>query len=359
MTRINIRHMLKKKLASGTAYYFNPTRPMKEAGLVPQALGRDLSAAIEAAERLNRTWDELRNAQPSGPVPGTMSWLIREHRRSDRYKVRTSASNEEVDRVCDIIEARFGRYQVAAIERKHVSKFYEDERGKGSLHRANTIHKWFRYILFQAINRGLIKENPAAKMEIVATPPRDEIWTDAEIAAVEGAAHDMGRSSVALAIRLAVDLGQRQGDVLRLPWSAYDGTHITLRQSKTKHLVRVGILPELKSQLDALILTKKSPLMVTSEHTGRPYKKLQFNRLFREALTKVPSAKTKQYRDLRRSAAVRLTEAGCTPQEVAAICGWSIAYTTRMLDVYVPRTTTMADNAVAKLGEARRRTKSE
>ena len=97
-----------------------------------------------------------------------------------------------------------------------------------------------------------------------------------------------------------------------------------------------------------------------SEATGRPYRKLQFNRLFRAALAEVPTASKKQYRDLRRTAAVRLTEAGCTIQEVSAICGWSIAYTAAILKVYVPTTTPMADHGIAKLGEARKkRTKSE
>ena len=30
-----------------------------------------------------------------------------------------------------------------------------------------------------------------------------------------------------------INTGQRQGDLLRLPWSAYDGTVIKLRQRKT------------------------------------------------------------------------------------------------------------------------------
>ena len=36
-----------------------------------------------------------------------------------------------------------------------------------------------------------------------------------------------------LAMLLAINTGQRQGDLLRLPWSAYDGTNIKLRQGKT------------------------------------------------------------------------------------------------------------------------------
>ena len=56
----------------------------------------------------------------------------------------------------------------------------------------------------------------------------DKIWTaDDEAAFLKSApAH------FHLPLLLALWTGQRQGDLLRLPWSAYDGTHIRLRQSK-------------------------------------------------------------------------------------------------------------------------------
>lgn len=356
MTEIKIRHLLKKKLAKGWAYYFNPTAKMKLAGFVAESLGTDVAEAIKRAEHLNAQWDALQTEGPSGPISGTMAWLILEHQRSDEFKGRAKASNEEVLRACKIIAERFGKYQVAAIERRHVKKFYKDQREAGSLHRANMLLKWLRYLLFEAIDAGLIRTNPAAKMRTTGTPPRSVIWTDKEIAAVEGAAASQGRASVALAVRLACDLGQRQGDLLRLPWSAYDGQRITLKQSKTGAAVSVAVLPELKARLDAM--PRKSPLMVVSEKTGRPYKKLQFNRLFRAACGKIGIAE-KQFRDLRRSAVVRLTEAGCTPQEVAAITGWKISTSIRMVDTYTPVNTTMADNAVAKLGEHRKKGKAE
>ena len=42
---------------------------------------------------------------------------------------------------------------------------------------------------------------------------------------------------------LALWTGQRQGDLLRLPWSAYERTHIKLKQRKTgaRVVVKVGL----------------------------------------------------------------------------------------------------------------------
>ena len=36
------------------------------------------------------------------------------------------------------------------------------------------------------------------------------------------------------ALILGLHTGQREGDLLRLPWSAYDGTWIRLRQGKAR-----------------------------------------------------------------------------------------------------------------------------
>jgi hypothetical protein len=61
-----------------------------------------------------------------------------------------------------------------------------------------------------------------------------------------------------------------------------------------------------------------------------------------------------EFRDLRRTAAVQLAEAGCSPPEIAAITGHSIERTAAILEVYVPRNSIMAGHAITKLEDYRR-----
>ena len=56
-----------------------------------------------------------------------------------------------------------------------------------------------------------------------------------------------------LPLLLALWTGQRQGDLLRLPWSAYNGSTIRLKQSKTGARVEVPVGAPLKAALDAFI----------------------------------------------------------------------------------------------------------
>ena len=74
----------------------------------------------------------------------------------------------------------------------------------------------------------------------------DKLWGEEEIAAILSAAS----KEIKLALMLALWTGQRQGDLLRLPWSSYDGTHIRLRQSKTGRRIAMPAGAPLKALLD-------------------------------------------------------------------------------------------------------------
>jgi hypothetical protein len=71
-------------------------------------------------------------------------------------------------------------------------------------------------------------------------------------------------------------IGQRQGDLLRLSWSAYDGANITLRQGKARRGRSPGppvIVPctaALRRMLDGM--ERASPLILTTK-TGQSFKK--------------------------------------------------------------------------------------
>ena len=91
----------------------------------------------------------------------------------------------------------------------------------------------------------------------------DKIWTPQD----ETAFIERAPVQFHLALMLALWTGQRQGDLLRLAWSAYDGTHIRLRQSKTGRRVVIPVGAPLKAMLD--VTPRVSPVVVTTSE-GRP-----------------------------------------------------------------------------------------
>jgi integrase len=92
----------------------------------------------------------------------------------------------------------------------------------------------------------------------------DKIWTDADEEAFMRTAPEHLR----LALMLALWTGQRQGDLLRLAWSAYDGTRIRLTQGKTGVRVMVPAGAPLRQALDAT--RRQSPIILVNID-GKPW----------------------------------------------------------------------------------------
>ena len=170
----------------------------------------------------------------------------------------------------------------------------------------------------------------------------DKVWTaDDEAAFLKNApAH------LHLPLLLALWTGQRQGDLLRLPWSAYDGTHIRLRQSKTGRPVAIRVGAPLKAALDAI--PKCSTIILTNSE-GKPWTSDGFRASWGKAC-KAAGVVGVTFHDLRGTAVTRLALVGSTEAEIASITGHSLRDVCSILDAnYLHRDPALADNAIRKL----------
>jgi integrase len=161
------------------------------------------------------------------------------------------------------------------------------------------------------------------------------------------------------ALILGLHTGQREGDLLRMPWSAYDGVRIALRQGKARRSGQLGPLVEipctaaLRRMLDGM--ERVSPLILTTK-TGQSLKKRYFARLWDEAMQKaglqsvsLPGSDQPvelHFHDLRGTAVTLLSESGCTPQQIATITGHSLKTVYRILERYLARTRGLAEQAI-------------
>jgi integrase len=171
------------------------------------------------------------------------------------------------------------------------------------------------------------------------------------------------------ALMLAMHTGQRQADILTLPWSSYDGTCIRLRQGKSRRankparLIEIPCTPALKELLDGLRPNARSPLILTTK-TGRAFKKRNFIRLWDEAAKKAGLNSVElpaldqpvalHFHDLRGTTVTILAESGCTTPEIASVTGHSLRTVDRILEHYLPRTRALAEQAMAKFATSPR-----
>ncbi|NOZ32988.1 MAG: tyrosine-type recombinase/integrase, partial [Alphaproteobacteria bacterium] len=131
-----------------------------------------------------------------------------------------------------------------------------------------------------------------------------------------------------------------------LPWSAYDGKTIRLKQSKTGVRVTVPIGAPLKAMLDGM--KKRGPLVLTTLK-GRAWTAHGFQSSWRKARSKAGITGL-TFHDLRGTAVTRFSVAGATLQEIATLTGHSLRDVQSILDTnYLDRDLAMAESAIKKL----------
>jgi len=144
------------------------------------------------------------------------------------------------------------------------------------------------------------------------------------------------------ALIIALHTGQRQGDLLRLSWTNYDGSFVSLRQGKAGQRVEIPVTAALKRMLDGL--DRKSAVILTTK-MGRSWTSDHFKKQWKKA-SDAAGIVNLHFHDLRGTAVTMLAESGCTPPQIAAITGHSLRTVSSILDRYLARTRILAVSAM-------------
>jgi integrase len=155
-----------------------------------------------------------------------------------------------------------------------------------------------------AVDREYIEHSPVTRIK---TLPMGEHrrWTDAEIAFALGAVPEPIRRAIVLALHT----GQREGDCVKMMWSDYDGQAIKVVQQKTGEKLRIPCPAALKSELDAW---PKTAVTILSTQSGRPFSAAYLQSYFSKLMSQHPELQGCRFHGLRKTAAAKLAEAGCS-----------------------------------------------
>ncbi|GGD42455.1 tyrosine-type recombinase/integrase [Aureimonas glaciei] len=293
------------------------------------------------------------NAAVARKLPATTNvihGLLRKFQESSDFTGLAKRTRQDYVGKVLLIEKEFGDFPLAALGDKRTRNLFmewRDRLAKSSPRQADLAWTVLARVLSWSLNRGLIDVNPCkaggrlydggTRREITWSADQEDIFLR----------HASG--GIRLAFLLAINTGQRQGDLLRLPWSAYDGTSIRLKQSKTGARVRVPVTSALKAALDTS--KRVSPIILTTRG-GTPFTEDGFRSSWRKTREKA-GVEGVTFHDLRGTAVTRLFIAGCTDAEVATITGHSLGEVRSILDAnYFSRDYALAESGIAKL-EAR------
>jgi integrase len=181
---------------------------------------------------------------------------------------------------------------------------------------ANNLRKMLHHLLDHAITLGMITTNPV-KLTRGFKIKGDgfHTWTEAEVARyIER--HPAG-TKAHLALMLMLYTGQRRSDVIRLGWQHIRGDKIAVRQQKTDTPLLLPVAPELAQALDHVPRTNLTFLL--NAH-GAPFEQ-GFGNWFRDRCNEAGLPQCSAH-GLRKLAATRMANAGCTERELMAVFGW-------------------------------------
>jgi integrase len=246
--------------------------------------------------------------------PGTMWALALSYFASPEFRgLRQStqrAYRGTIERVC----REHGDKRAADLRREHVVRLMTARVGEPGA--ANALRVVLRVMMKHAVEIGLRADDPTREVKPVRIKSDGHhSWTDDEIAQFER--HHPIRSRARLALALLLYTGQRRGDVIRMGAQHIRNDALHVKQEKTGTELIIPVHPDL-----AVILAAgpRDHLTFVTTRQGGPFQGSAFSRWFRQQCDRAGLPHCSAH-GLRKAAARRLAEAGCTAHEIGAITG--------------------------------------
>jgi integrase len=183
---------------------------------------------------------------------------------------------------------------------------------------ANNWLRMVRMLMRFAIELGMRSDDPTLGIKTIKIRSEGfQVWAPEHIEKYR-ARHAIG-TKARLAFELLLNTAQRRSDVVRMGRQHVRDDILSIRQQKTGTLVEIPILPELRKALDAM--TTENLTYLTTEY-GRAFSAAGFGNWFRDRCNEAGLPNGYSSHGLRKAAATRLAEAGCTDHEIMAWGGW-------------------------------------
>lgn len=266
-------------------------------------------------------YPRARAAKAAAPriLPGSLDAMLEAWRRSPEWAdLAASTQTNYGIYLRDLY--RLGRSPAAAVRRKDViglRNAIAATRGRGAatgfVRAVSAAYAW-------GMDNDHVESNPAHRIKPLKRGVLPT-WTEEVLAHALATLPEAYRRAVLLAVHTL----QRRGDLLALPWAAYDGRTLRLTQQKTGEPVIIPVHRELKPQLDRWhaewIAADRPRTTILAAPSGRPWTAPHFTRELGKLVKEMGLGRFTPH-GLRKLGAVRLAEAGCTAHQIAALGGW-------------------------------------
>ncbi|WP_410052277.1 tyrosine-type recombinase/integrase [Bradyrhizobium sp. SZCCHNRI30512] len=252
---------------------------------------------------------ELRRAA----APKTFAALAILYYGSPQYRSLSASSRTNYRRVIDGFLEEHGHRRVDQMTRAHVDVVIgkmADRPGAGII-----LLKRIRTLIRYAMALGWTDRDPTAGVRGYKSK-EIHTWNESEIAVFERHWSEGTRERLTFALLLYT--GQRGSDVYRMTWADISGDAIRVAQQKTAAKLTIPI----HEALDRVLSTanRGHPTILATAY-GERFSVKGFGQMISAAIREAGLPQRCKAHGLRKAAARRLAEAGCSASEIAAITG--------------------------------------
>lgn len=335
-------------------WVINPPKSVKDA--IPGAGYEQFSTRAEAVERAIQVADAFQDYKkglkttvhiPQDTVEGLFSFF-----KTTNHYIKLKDNSKKfyqlMMRQASQVQLKgatipFGEVKCRNVDPTQADKLYAYFREHYSHHKANSVMKVLRRVWFIGLRHGKVQFNPFQKMGIEGVDDRTVLWTPENVIKFLETADKLGIPSIGTLALLCYDLCQRPGDMRQLTWDSYNNGCFEFAQEKTGTIMSIPASPRLIERLERHAGNKE--FIVECETTGTAYDRRLYNKYAArvKAVAKLPSLL--QLRDLRRTGATEMAEAGCTEDELRSVTGHQ---SRDVLSIYVRPTTRLAAAGINK-----------
>lgn len=247
-------------------------------------------------------------------APGTFNALIVTYYTSPEFLGLEPSTKATYRGIIERFRKEHGDKRVATIERKHIKAIIGAKHQTPSA--ANNLLDRLKMLMRLAVDIGMREDDPTVGMKGYSIKSDGfHTWTEDEIGAFE-ARHPIG-SKAHLALALMLYTGQRRSDAVTMGRQHVNGHRIKVCQQKTDARLEIPMHKTLRAVIAA---TPRENMTFLMTAFGKPFSAAGFGNWFRDRCDEAGLPQCSAH-GLRKAAARRLAEAGCTNQQIKAITG--------------------------------------
>jgi integrase len=251
--------------------------------------------------------------------PGSFDRLTLEYFASPEYLRLADSTRRTYRLVIErlIRDEKIGHRLVREMTREHVRRIISKRAATPGM--ANSVLQKIKVLLRFAIDNGWRRDDPSVRIKKFAKG-EFHTWTEDEIGQYErrwpiGTLERLG-------FALLLYTGQRRSDVVGMSWSDVEDDVIQVVPLKTKHSTGVKLTIPIHPALAEVLAAcqeRSGALLRTS--FGKPFTGNGFGNFMADKIEDARLPERCVTHGLRKAAARRLAEAGCSANEIAAITG--------------------------------------